>query len=897
MDVILRSGEHVIVDTSSRAGTDPTVVYVHTERPLYRAGDTVHISGVARVHGMNGYSPTQAGFAVVVRSPQYSEVARQTVSLDHNGVFQMDVVLPQDTSLGQYNVNIEGNNNLSLQSSGDSFSVEEFVKPTFEVGVKADKNMYHYGDTMSLTVTGAYYAGAPLAGGKGTYSVTARDFVFDGGKTIGYDWGIGSDRPWMWWVPYRPSYDTTITSGSYTLDTAGRITIALPLANTSGTGATDRTYTLSTTTSDPDGHSSVSSETTAEVLRATAFVGLKTDQYVYTIGDTARIGFATVDRAGDPVSGKDIVFTATRITYGPDPITLQYTSQETVASTGTLTTDGHGIAEKSLTITDGGQYRLSIRLADGTYETTRTIYVSGAGLTQPKESQHDLAIFSDKETYKVGDTAQFTIASPYSGTGVHALVTIEQGSNILDARVIDITNPKQTLALPIARVEVPGYTVHATVVRGQSDVAALAELQKLRADMQTLEQSLGKEPKLCDIIIYDLAPGWYCTPVGQPVVSSGSGALQLADMRKKEIALLQNILPDYLDGSTDVHVSTDPVHLSITATPNSPTYAPGAPATITLHVTDSDGRAVNGIATLALVDDALLALMPDHSDILGAFYTPVSSSVGGYTNLQNLPNRLDWEQMQNRPRDNENTPDGVMYDLGATTTTMAPAPMAGNAMVEKSATSASSSASATPHIRTDFRDLAYYTGAVVLSDGTATIFVKNLPEDLTRWRIVGYAADADTRVGDFSGSLSTQTPLSIVANIPQTLVSGDETEVVATLLNRTDSDLSIAPSLDMTHVTILESPASHVSVPAHSSTVVRWRVRIADMPTDIDWSRYVSDIRLSAVSTDGPSDALSVSRHILPYSTPEYTFTAGSMTGSMSYADRIVLPSDIDPTQ
>ena len=497
----------------------------------------------------------------------------------------------------------------------------------------------------------------------------------------------------------------------------------------------------------------------------------------------------------------------------------------------------------------------------------------------------------------MGDTGIFTLASTYAGAGVHALVTVEQNNNILDTRLIDVNNYKQSFMLPITHAEIPGFTVHATLVYGQSGSGgALATLQTLRASMQTLEQKVLPNPPTPCYLVYDLMPDRLCF-VGNTQGSTDTGTLlQLADMRRQELSLLQQILPDYLDGSTDVHVSTDPVHLSITATPDQSTYLPGAPATITLSVRDGSGNPVNGEATLAIVDEAIFALKKDTGDILGAFYTPGSSNIFGITNLENLPHRIDFTQAEIQSvGSNGATSFNLSDTFGAVG---GGAPMMRESTAAPTATTALSSVSPTSPatVRTDFKDLAYYTGSVSLVNGTATISVASLPDDLTKWRIVGYAFDANTNVGDFSGSLSTTKPLSIVPSIPQAFVSGDDTELSATLLNQTNTSITVRPTLTISHATITSLPSSTVSLPANSSTSVTWKVHIDSMPTDIDWSRYTSAINITAVA-DGTSDALDLTRVIRPYSTPEYTLTTGTETGSVSYADKIILPSTIDPTQ
>jgi hypothetical protein len=64
------------------------------------------------------------------------------------------------------------------------------------------------------------------------------------------------------------------------------------------------------------------------------------------------------------------------------------------------------------------------------------------------------------------------------------------------------------------------------------------------------------------------------------------------------------------------------------------------------------------------------------------------------------------------------------------------------------------------------------------------------------------------------------------------------------------------------------------------------------MDPNIDYNAFFSKIKISA-NSNNLVDALEVSRKIIPYSTPEYTFTNGS-TYDLSYEEKINLPNSVD---
>jgi uncharacterized protein YfaS (alpha-2-macroglobulin family) len=82
------------------------------------------------------------------------------------------------------------------------------------------------------------------------------------------------------------------------------------------------------------------------------------------------------------------------------------------------------------------------------------------------ESNDRINLVADKKEYRVGDTAQVLVPSPYPGP-VWALLTLERG-HILSHQVITLTSNSQTLSIPILSEFAPNVFVSILIVQGQN---------------------------------------------------------------------------------------------------------------------------------------------------------------------------------------------------------------------------------------------------------------------------------------------------------------------------------------------------------------------------------------------------------------------------------------------
>lgn len=139
-----------------------------TDRVLYRPGQTVHVSGLMY---------EQEGDSLRVRKNEqntlklyslgYGDVAEFKVSTDEYGVLSGEFTLPSSLLPGVYYISSDASGGTSVQ-----IRVEEYKRPTFDVGFVPYEGTYNMGDSVTLKGEAKTFAGAPVRLSKVKYTIT-----------------------------------------------------------------------------------------------------------------------------------------------------------------------------------------------------------------------------------------------------------------------------------------------------------------------------------------------------------------------------------------------------------------------------------------------------------------------------------------------------------------------------------------------------------------------------------------------------------------------------------------------------------------------------------------------------------------------------------------------------
>ncbi|NNJ10813.1 alpha-2-macroglobulin [Chloroflexales bacterium ZM16-3] len=389
----------------------------------------------------------------------------------------------------------------------------------------------------------------------------------------------------------------------------------------------------------------------------------------------------------------------------------------------------------------------------------------------------------------------------------------------------------------------PGDTAKILVTAPYKGSTALLTVERGEVITHRILNIAGTTELLEVPITADYAPNVYVSVVLITPAGDGSSAEAPAT-------------PDMRMGLVNLPVSTEQQDLSITITPDKEQAGPRDTISYTVTTKDYSGKGVPAEVSLALVDKAVLTLADDPNPSLHqAFYEKRPLGVFTAQSIIALGERVD-----------------VALEAGAK--------------------GGGGGLSAPALVRRDFPDTAYWNaGLITDASGTASVTV-TLPDSLTTWRMTARGVTQDTLVGQQTSDVVATRPLLVRASFPRFLTDGDQPTLQAVVQNSTASPIDATVTLGLSGadggsgpISLQDSAAQQVSVPANGQALVRWKATVGGAG-DVT-------VRLS-VSGGDLQDALEMSLPVQRYETPEVSASAGQV---LDTTVETISPPTGDPAQ
>ena len=845
--------------------------YIDTDRPIYRSGQTVYFKGVIRAENDAAFTlPDVREVQVSIRDAAYEEVYNEQLILSDLGTFNGTLDLADGASLGQYQIVVTFRDH----SGYADFQVAAYRAPEFEVVVESDGGgdavtEVQRGDDVPATITARYFFGGPLANTTVTWNVIAEDYRFK--PTWGGPYSFtDADDPyacfdcWWWWR--EPPAREPILSGIGTTDANGVLALILDgkaledaLANyelritdnqprdpqlTTHNRFPASRITLEATATGPD-NQPISGRTSVVVHPGPYYIGLSAREYIGEAGKPNEIDLVAVDWASARLPGTAIKvefyrreWTNTFVENAFGGGYWEWGTQETLVDETIVTTNDLGEAVATFIPAEGGSYHVVASPPSGGIRSSIFIWVSGKDYVSWRRENNDrISLISDKSTYKVGETAEILIPSPFEGPHI-ALVTVER-EGIRRYEVIRLTGNSIIYRLPITAADIPNVYVSVVLVRGRG--------------------------------------------VGE----SGSGGV-LADFKMGLLPLDVTLEPVTLNLQLETNVEQaqpgDEVNYTIRAT--LPNGEPAAGVELSLDMVD---KAVLSLQPRSrdIVQGfyARRALQINTASVL-------SLSVNRYQ--EELAEDLDLTlaTASGAVEGEYAMADG---DRAAEAPPAMPAMMATAAPAAEEKYAANIAPPAGVDIRQEFADTAYWEPLIVTDRHGGASITLTLPDNLTTWTLRGVGLNADTVVGEGTADLIATKPLLVRPVAPRFFVVEDRAQLAANVSNNTGIDLDVEVSLSAEGVGVHTEtpPRQTVTIPAHSERKVTWWVTVDDV-TDVTliFSAISGDYADASKPrlTTGPDGSLLVFR----YTTPDIVGTAGQLTEGGSRTEAIALPPAFD---
>jgi uncharacterized protein YfaS (alpha-2-macroglobulin family) len=425
--------------------------YIYTDRPIYRPGHTVHFKGIFRVRTPDGYKlPDVLELPVKIEDSTGKEVFAKRMILNTNGTLNGEFTLPANAALGYYFLQFQAGERLL----SDSFEVEEYKKPEYEVHVQPNVSRVLQGGSVTATVEAKYYFGEPVIDATVKYSVYRDPYWFP------FWYQDEDEEPSADEFSEFGGYGDEVSQGEGTLDANGKLNIKVPIPVSEYNR--DHRYRIEARVTDAARREITGSGSVVATFGSFALFA-EPERYFYSPGSMAAVKVEARDYDNRPVA------TAIRAELlrwdRRDP-----KDTEVVATgTGSVLANGSGRVELRLPA-GGGQFRIRVtaRTPEGRMvEDIAYLWVSGSMSRSfdEEDARHDLEIIPDKKSYKAGETAHLMVATGQPNSAV--LVTVE-GRDLRSHRVLRSPEGTVTFDLPITAKDEPGVFVSARYMRDGS---------------------------------------------------------------------------------------------------------------------------------------------------------------------------------------------------------------------------------------------------------------------------------------------------------------------------------------------------------------------------------------------------------------------------------------------
>jgi alpha-2-macroglobulin len=742
------------------------------DRSLLRAGETVHMKHFLRRETLEGFAlpagkwPNKA----IVEHVGTEQRWELPLTWTPDGTATSEWTVPKEAKLGSYNVTIDdpARDARGWYDEGElaaTFRVEEFRLPVLTASVQGPSSPQVAVASVPVHAAVRYLSGGAAAG----LAVRLRAQIepkaglsFPAFEDFAF--GNGPVPP----VADRRSRRTappTIRTQDLTLDAGGGVAATLegePGAKTPVDLLTELEF------KDPSGETQTVSSRIA-LWPARRLIGIKTDSWALS-AKKLKFSAAVAGLDGKPVAGVPVKVELVERKYRSFRKRLvggfyAYEHSEKLLRHGVVCsgpTDVHGLllCEAPTTVSGGVVLEASAADQDGRPIAAHAdAWVAGDDEWWFSVSDNDrMDLLPERPRYEPGETAKLQVRMPFRSAT--ALVTVER-EGVIDSYVKTLSGKSPVVRVPVKGGYSPNVFVSVLAVRGR---------------------------------------------VGTPLPTA------LVDLGR----------PAYKLGEAEIKVGWKAHELKVSVAPEKPVYKIRQKAKVEVSVSAADGSALapGSEAAVAVVDEALLELMPNKTwDLLDAMMGRRSLAVRTFT-----------AQMQVVGRRH--------FGLKAL-------PSGGGGGRQTT--------------RELFDTLVYWNPRVPLdAAGHATVEFP-LNDSVSGFRAVAVASSGADRFGAGSGRFAATQDLAILSGLAPLAREGDRYDALFTVRNATDRSMDVVASATVTAagmtMPVLETQTLHLE-PNHAKEI-SWSISVPVNATALTFEA-------GATESSGEHDRVKVTQRIEP---------------------------------
>jgi uncharacterized protein YfaS (alpha-2-macroglobulin family) len=450
------------------------LIFLFTDRGLYRAGETVSFRGVDRTLALGKFR-AYAGPYTIEAGTDYGggkpPIVLKGLTTKNGGSYG-SFTIPADADPGTYTIRYSRAREDDRAWETITFTVANFQPLRFETSLTAPSTSFYHGDSLSMRFTASYLAGGALASAPYRYHWTRENLWFRPGKEEGVQW-----EKWSF-GPENHDNRSYVGSGEGVLGPDGTASIIQRTADDIVEGAT-YTYRLEVSAQDA-ARQEVAGRASVTVHPAAFYIGARVDEnsldrikvasdvddstysaWFLPVNKPAVLSWAVVEPEGS-LSKQAGTLTAQFIHYEwkqarqagvGGRINVSWERVEEVVQEQTIDTLKEPRGLVGFTPNKGGEWAVRLKGKDAKGRTALTgvgFYVSGGGWARWGGADVDAIQFTpDKPVYAVGDTARLMVRSPLP-KGKYLLTIEREGVFKKDSvKIIEMDGSSAIIDVPI----------------------------------------------------------------------------------------------------------------------------------------------------------------------------------------------------------------------------------------------------------------------------------------------------------------------------------------------------------------------------------------------------------------------------------------------------------------
>jgi len=399
--------------------------YLYTNRPVYKAGQTVQIRGVVRDVIDGAYAVRrEADTTCYVTDSRGRTIFEKHIELSRFGTFHETLQLGTSAPQGDYSIRLLQENPRRVFTG--SFLVEEFRLEKVKLTLDFDRTAYFRGDTISAVFAANYYYGKPVGDTEIRYRLP------DGREFSGRTDSEGK---------LRIQFDTSPYTDQRTLDFYGRLV-------------------------------SENVEVYGQTFVATQgfYASLSLPRSLSLAGEPVELTLRTTDISGKAVSRDMQITVLRREVRKPDPLLVDIpwmevprvdTWAETTVATFAVKTNESGVARFPFTPGNGG---LFVYRARGTDRFGNTVVTETLGEVSGEEDRIRVRLFADRNHYKVGEKVALRIHSRLERSAL--VLMTHEGEGVIKYEVTEIDAGDKTLEFSVDHSHFPNFVFAVALMDG-----------------------------------------------------------------------------------------------------------------------------------------------------------------------------------------------------------------------------------------------------------------------------------------------------------------------------------------------------------------------------------------------------------------------------------------------